>query len=191
MIHNKNTSWTQQLSATLILLILIAIFSLVIITPAYRQWHDNKNEIQDLKDKLAHYSRLEAEKERLKTYIGRIRSSSSKQEGFLPTKVTSIAAADLQRQIISLVEEVGGQILSSQTINENTDVPYERISLNFRIKIAVADIVELLYQLESSTPYLFIDEIRINKGRGAALGRVTENELDVSFKISGYMQSQT
>lgn len=191
MIIKDNTVWAHRLTATLILLLVISLFLVLVVMPVLMQWSNDQKTIDELHNRINHYGKLVSEKKLLESSIENVRASSNKRHGFLSAKVPSLAAADLQRQIISMVEAVDGQILSTQTMNENVDDIYERISVNLRVKMVTDDLRELLYRIESSTPYLFIDEIRINKGRRTTFDQTSKNDLDVSMKISGYMQRQT
>lgn len=191
MIKNGNTAWRHRAAATVILMLVIGLVVTQLILPAFQKRSENRETVKELHNTINHYYKLVSEKERLKRRIESMRSVSKAQDGFLSTKVPSLAAADMQRQIISMVEDLDGQIISTQTENKSVDDIYERVSLNVRIKIVLSGLQDLLYRIESNAPYLFVDEIRINKDRRSAFDQTTDNDLNIYLKISGYMQQPT
>ena len=96
----------------------------------------------------------------------------------------ALAAADLQRRLQEAAEKHGVTILSLRVKTPMTDGILERISVEARLRAGIRELRDLLHQIETARPYLFVDDLSINvrqsrRRQGAALG------LEISLTLYG------
>ena len=73
----------------------------------------------------------------------------------------TIAAAALEQRIKEAVEKSGGELASSQVEPNNPDAKDGFVKLTANVEIDQAGLQTLLYEIESETPYLFVDKLSV------------------------------
>jgi general secretion pathway protein M len=105
---------------------------------------------------------------------------------FLEGATVNIAGAALQQRVVSAVRSAGGNVLSSQIDLQGAEAKQGYVSLSASCEIAENALQQLIYDLESGMPFLFIDQLIVqspqsNPGTGvdAAPARM-RLQIDVS-----------
>lgn len=130
--------------------------------------------------------------------LARLRKVESTQGGFLKADNPSLAAAALQDRLKRVITKSGGILKSVQVLAPETDGNTRKISVDVMITAEIAPLKDILYDLETGIPYLFVDEIDLRRtaarifaaarGRGAADAAPVEDPLQVRFKVTGFMR---
>ncbi|SFK77967.1 type II secretion system protein GspM [Methylocapsa palsarum] len=118
-------------------------------------------------------------------------ASGSSGSPFLEGPTLTVAGAALQQRVAAAVKEVGGSVLSSQIELQAPDAKPGYISLTASCEVDQAMLQQLLYDLESGMPYLFIDQVQVQapsvtEGSGADQQGA---RLKVQIDVSGQWQA--
>jgi general secretion pathway protein M len=100
----------------------------------------------------------------------------------------------LQTKIKEAVGNAGGELTSTQVIPERSEERFTRIAVKVRMNGSTEVLRQVLHAFESSTPYLFIENLNIRPIRmprnPAAKNPQIPDKLSVDFDVVGYMQAQ-
>lgn len=110
--------------------------------------------------------------------------------GFLEGTNESIAAARLQERLKTSLDAVKGELKSTQILPLREEANFRRVTVRAQISVSIGALQRTFYDLESSSPFLFLDNI-IVRARTTTSDREKEPSdpvLDVSFDLSGYMR---
>jgi general secretion pathway protein M len=109
---------------------------------------------------------------------------------FLEGPTVEIAGAALEQRVVSAVKNSGGNVLSSQIDLQGSETKQGYVSLSAACEVDESALQQLLYDLESGMPFVFIDQLvvqmpQLERTRG--LG--TENSrMRVQIDVSGQWQ---
>lgn len=110
-----------------------------------------------------------------------------RRDPYLPGETETIAAAQLQKRVRSVVEGAGGRVFSSQLLLKTEgDAPDRRIELQIVFEGAIETVQAALFEIETGAPFGFVDELAMQPARSeqvtdpAETGRVLRTTLTVS-----------
>jgi general secretion pathway protein M len=124
------------------------------------------------------------------TELAQLRKRQMTSGGFLEGTNESIAAARLQERLKSSLDAVKGELKSTQILPLREEADFRRVTVRAQISVGIGALQRTFYDLESSSPYLFLDNVII-RARTATPDRDKEPSdpvLDVSFDLAGYMR---
>jgi len=110
---------------------------------------------------------------------------------FLEGRTLTIAGAALQQRVVEAVREAHGNVLSAQVDLQKSEAKQGLVSLTAVCEIEQSNLQQLLYELETGMPFLYIDQLMIQLPQLAARN---ENALDsarhlhVQIEVSGQWQ---
>jgi general secretion pathway protein M len=109
---------------------------------------------------------------------------------FLEGRTVTIAGAALQQRVVAAVRDAGGNVLSSQVDLQGSQAKQGYISLSANCEVGQGALQQLLYDLESGMPYLFIDQLVVQMPQsGGGTGVEAETaRMRVQIDISGQWQ---
>jgi general secretion pathway protein M len=117
---------------------------------------------------------------------------SAEQRGspFLEGPTVTIAGAALQQRVVAAVNDAGGNVLSSQVDLQDSQTKLGYVSLSASCEIEQSGLQQLLYDLESGMPFLFIDQLVVQVPQsGSAIGADKGSaRLRVQIDVSGQWQ---
>ncbi|MDY0330451.1 MAG: type II secretion system protein GspM [Thiomonas sp.] len=103
-----------------------------------------------------------------------------------------LAAAEIQENAKRLIDANGGKLLSMNILPPKDEDPLTRVGINVQLTGGLDGVEKLLYQLETATPYLFINNLSI-RAINAYLPRnsaVPPLQLQVQFDLTGYVRKK-
>lgn len=103
---------------------------------------------------------------------------------FLGGDRLTVAAAELQRRIASEVTKAGGAVVSSRVERSANPEAGRDLRLAVEFEIAQGDLQALLYRLESSTPFVFVEKLAL-RSRTDAPETAAQPRLRVALLVSG------
>lgn len=113
--------------------------------------------------------------EALQQYIGR---------SSLTARTADIGGSLLRRQLLELVLERGGRPGDTR-ISDGPGPSMITVSMN--VVIGLSGLRDVLYELQSATPYVFVDVLSIrHPGRIGARGDGSNEDLAVQINVSSY-----
>ena len=157
----------------------------------YRFYQDT---IAQMQDRLQRFQAISMQRETLETQLQHIRQDNSIEEFYLAKSSTMLAASDLQQQVKSAIESLGGALVSTQVLPVTTEGTFSRVAIRAQVTADTEILQRLLHDLEASRPLLFIDELQVRsqpirrrdpKDPGKTL---VETRLTIQFELSGYIR---
>jgi general secretion pathway protein M len=109
---------------------------------------------------------------------------------FLEGPTVEVAGAALQQRVVAAVREAGGNVQSSQVDLEGPQAKQGYVSLSANCEVGQGALQQLLYDLESGMPFLFIDQLVVQMPQSDGGARVeTEGaRMRVQIDVSGQWQ---
>jgi general secretion pathway protein M len=184
----------QKYLAVLILLLLVTAVVLSITIPVWKVNDHYSDIIDDMRHRLAILKRTTVEGQSLEPQYEKLKRYHLSDKRYLKSTSESLAAAEIQQLIKSIIVPTDGEILSTQIINKKSDEPIQQITLKVRLRGSLSSLVTILYKIETGNPYLFIENLNIRSriiSRRRVRNRDVENTptvLDVQFDVSGYIR---
>ncbi len=189
--------WGQRLGAlALLLLVVVGSFYLVVergLAASYRFYAERLEQQQGRLDQL---ERMAANREPIQHLITRIQQDRNITAQYLPQSAPPLAAAELQQRVKAVVEAAGGTLRSTQALPPVEEGSAVKVAVNATVSGDTDSLQKILYDLESQTPLLFVDNLdvsarevrqRLPNGRLAGYTRV---QLNIQFEISGYLRKE-
>ncbi len=135
-----------------------------------------------------------AQRPALELELARVQAFESGNPGFLPEPNRQLATAALVQRLESVVGQASPQAsrcqITARTPSETrSEEPFERATVQVRLRCGMAELGAVLHALESGSPQLFIDNLDL-LSRRSYLGTGQEGgAMDVSFDLYGYLKS--
>lgn len=187
------------LSRTVALLLLaLAVFAghRLVVAPVMDAYAEADQTIERNRELLQRYRRLAAERPALGQLVGEQEALLADAAGYLVGPSDALAAAELQNRVKELVEAADGTLRSTQSLRRNDKddpaAPAHRAAVRVSFTVDIEALAEVLYQLETGEPYLFVEEVTIRELRERRRRRRDDPEpkpmLDVSLDVYGYLR---
>jgi len=177
----------RKCSAILWLLLPLLMVALIILIPWYHkiQFYDQTAETNI--QQIQRYHRVNQSLPQLRQQLSNpIVDKKAIQKQYIDARTPALAAAKLQRTIKRLVNKYHATLESTQNISRNNKKSDEiKIKIKTRMKGDISTLSTILYDLESGSPSLFVDNLvlRLRGGR-----KIKKGTLSISFELYGYQQ---
>jgi general secretion pathway protein M len=174
----------------LLALLLLAFFGVV--SPLLGAYRQANAESEQYRAALEHTRHAAADLAALHAELARLKEHQASAVGFMRSANPSLAAAELQNRIKSSVEAAHGELRSTQILPARDEGAFRRISIRGQIAVNTAALQRVFYELESATPFLFLDNVEI-RARPARRSTTPDDDpvLEVRFDLYGYMRRTT
>ena len=188
------TPWISRLAALLLLIVAIVAAYSFILDPIIVGYGETDRQIEEVRDQLARYQRLAAERPALEQQIQQATNERTSDGYYLSGGTDALAAAGLQDRVNALVGAKDGLLRSIQPMPGVDDQGFRRITLRVQMTATIEVLFETLYALERGTPMLFVENLDIQsraiRRRSDETGAEAAPEapvLAVGFDLSGFM----
>jgi general secretion pathway protein M len=181
-------------SRTLALAILVALLALGyfgVAQPVLDAYDETRIAIAQHRLVLEHIRESGRNLTELEAELARLKAHQASAVGFMQSANGSLAAADLQNRIKSSVEAAHGELRSTQILPARDEGAFRRISVRGQVAVSMPALQRLFYELESATPFLFLDNIEIHSRPRRGVGPDDDPTLEVRFDLYGYMRRTT
>ncbi len=188
--------WGQRLAALALLILLGGVFYLVVdqgLLVRYRYYRDY---LEQQQHRLTQMGRLVASREPIQQQIDKIQHDQAIARQYLPQTAPALAAAELQQRVRAVVEATGGTLRSTQALPPVEEGSAVRVAVSVTLTGDTGNLEKILYDLESQTPLLFVDNLEIsareNRPRlpGGRMASYTRIQLNVQFEVWGYLRKE-
>lgn len=188
----KLSQWQHGLISTGILLLVIIALFLVIIQPALMSQNENRERIETLSFQLNKFSNAENKIEQVKKEIKELIETETNQGNFLVGDSPAVIAANLQKEIKTIVQANGGNLISTHAITDKNDGSYPEVTIKVHMKVDMEALQAVLYNLTIYKPLLFTDNVLIQR-RAISSRRKNNNSglIEVRFDVTGYLNKST
>jgi len=184
---------TQQRWLALGLLgLLVFLFIFLIITPLVSMGLDNYEQKQELIFRLQKAKRIVARKNSVISNIEQLKKKYQAQNYFSTRNTEALASADLQKFIKSAIAQAGGQLTSTQVLPHIEENGFNRIVVKVRMSGEIDVLRRVLYEIETSTQVMVVDQIDIRPVRGRRNRKTRKiqpsNQMNINFQVAGFMR---
>ncbi|MGI9212898.1 MAG: type II secretion system protein GspM [Methylococcaceae bacterium] len=186
-------SKSKGLALGLLATVLLTVY-LAVIAPVLGLTHEYADTVSDLQFRLERYRKVAVEKDRMLDQLEQIKLEGQQDQHYLNRATAALASADLQTQIKETVSKAGGELTSTQVIPERKEDRFTRVAVKVRMNGRTEVIREVLHDFESSTPFLFVQNLNVRPIRmprnPAAKQFQPLLKLSVDFDVVGYMRTE-
>jgi general secretion pathway protein M len=183
------------LAVALLLAAVLAVHVLVIepVINAHRRldaaWTGNSN-------LLANYSRITAALGSLREAQTALENDANAVPAYLTAPSLTLAATELQNRLNATMQRHKAQLIGPRVLDPVEEGAFQRIGMRITLTATLAPLQAILYDLESGVPFLFIDELTIQRQEGrpqrrtatSSLQAAPDPQLDVSFNLLAYLR---
>ncbi|WP_417361781.1 type II secretion system protein GspM [Gallaecimonas pentaromativorans] len=186
-------SRAQPLLALLVLALGLLLLWLLLVAPLYGYFSARLEQLSTQQDMLARYQRLGQRIPELEQQLAILKRQRPAENLYLQAPTPALAAARLQQRLNQLVGQVGGQLVSTQIVNGDTDSPLPKVVLAVRMRAETPELARLLYELEANRPLLFVDDLVVTANPRLTLVTAASRSgiaplatLDIRFSLVAY-----
>jgi general secretion pathway protein M len=182
----------SRILAVGLLLAALALLWGLVGAPLLNAHADAERTIERLQPLLERSRTVERDITVLQAEVRQAKERRNSPGGFLDGPNESIAGAQLQTRLKLAVERASGDLRSSQVLPGRDDGVFRRVTVRGQVLMNLASLQRVVYDLEASLPYLFLDNIDVQQG-GDSRGNKQPDDpvLDVRIDVSGYMRRGT
>jgi general secretion pathway protein M len=179
--------------AGMLLLLVVLTVAIVVVMPIIDGLAGAELSNQEYRLALARSRILDQELKNLKAQLTEIRQVQASQSGFLEGANESLATAQLQNRIKTIVETGGGELRSTQVLPVRDEGKFRRIIVRGQMATNTTAMQRIFYDIESASPYLILDNIDIRARPSARTpeNAPTDTMLDVRFDLYGYVRANS
>ena len=152
-------------------------------------------EIGDLRTQLNRFQTVASQREALQARLSQIRNSQKDADLFLEDPEFDEAAASMSGRLGEMVRTQAAetcQIVSRQPVRPRVQERFQKVTVNVRMRCNADDFLQILYQMETGTPLMLVDDLNIIRPRTRRRTRNAQPEaqgaLDIRFNVSGYLK---
>lgn len=174
---------SRSAAVALLLLALLLVHAFVV-RPLASSWHDAVDAIQESRALASRYARTAAARSQYEEQVVALQAEKPNPQWFLMGETDALAAAAMQDRIGSLAQSAGAEIRSIQTVPAVDEDGIRRIGATVELAAKTAALLRVAYQIESGTPYLFINTAEAIAD--PSQGSIEDPMLIVRLEISAY-----
>ncbi len=185
---NDNAKNKKTIATFILIIFAIGLFGLASF-PFIRLFHIN-SELENRNDlKIA----LEQQIKKIKS-----RNTLNKKRGaigsnkalMLAGETIGIAGANLQKQITQYISKYKGEATTFQVLSPKQEENVTRVSMNITLTADVVGLQNILHELETGLPLIFIDNIIINGENITDRSPYEPVKLNITMQVSGFVATQ-
>jgi general secretion pathway protein M len=172
-------------------LLVLAVAFLAIVGPiAFGAWYLNnyyETELAKKTDRIERFQRIASTRAEVAKQLDAMRAKEPRKF-FLRSGATALSAAEAQEAVRAIVEANGGKLITMQAPSSREEGRHRQITVNVQLTANVQALRRILHAIETSTPYLFVENLTI---RSQVTGQHRpapgqEPEVFVHFDVNGY-----
>jgi general secretion pathway protein M len=179
-----------------VVLLVAAVFAAweLVVRPIAAEFAEHEEAVEQNEQLLARFARVAASRGALEKERDRLRGEINGRSGLLAGNNPALVGAGLQDQIKGIVSNHGGRLQSAQILQATSQKEFTRVSVRVVMTSEVPSLQKILYDIETATPYLFVDDVDVRKRvvrRPRQQGRSpeVEEQLTVRLTVFGYVRS--
>ncbi len=135
-----------------------------------------------------------AQRPELEAALARVREFEAGNPGFLPETNKQLATAALVQRLESVIAAASPQparcqLAARTPADVSSDDPFERATVQVRLRCGMAELGAVLHALESDSPQLFVDNLDLLSRRSYLGVGLEGGGVDVGFDLYGYLKT--
>ena len=160
--------------------------------PAWQQWSSGAQQIEQQRDRIARLRAMAGSREQFSRALTDAHAASGVDSALMDFASVTLAAAQLQQDVKSLVESAGGSVVSSQPVDEPSRGPFARAQLSVRLLISSEALQRVMHTLETQRPVVLVEDILIltrnrRRTRSRTATAASNKMLDVRLSVVGFL----
>ena len=179
-----------QHSRRLALVLLVVAFILVVGPIAGGVWALNRHYATELaakRDRIERYQRIASTRQEVARQLDAMRAKEPRKF-FLRSGAVALSAAEATEAVKTIIEQNGGKLVTMQAPTSRDEGRFRQITVNVQLTANIQALRRILHAIETTTPYLFIENLTI---RSQVTGQHRpapgqEPEVFVHFDVNGY-----
>ncbi|MEP6483197.1 MAG: type II secretion system protein GspM [Rudaea sp.] len=188
----------------LLAIVLLLIVAMLVYLIVFHWWFvapqlDISAQMDDLREQQQRFSQIAQERPLIDKRVAEVRTFEQSNQSFLTDSDPNAAFSDLTqrlKQVISqrVKDENRCSIVSNSNFKGGEEELYRRVTIQVRMRCALEPFAGILYDLENSNPYLFVDQMMIYRQQAGYIppgGKPPPSALDIRFNLSGYLRNKT
>lgn len=177
----------SRIAAILLLFVILALLAVAVYLPLRAKHRHYDDAIESLLDRQARYHRIASSRPDIEAAIEALGKLDTRKY-YLTNRGPALAAAEIQQIVQTLVEANGLRMESMQVAPHKDEDGRRRIVVNFQLAGAIAPMQRVLHALETTEPYLFVENLMIRAmvPRNYKPQPLVEPEITAQFDLSGY-----
>ena len=195
----RKGSVLSRMAALLLLLLCITLVAVVLVEPLVREHRTLDTLIADSQDQLDRFAAHRQDLKALQSKLEKQKRTRVAQSSYLKERTSSLAAAALLGRIKQTVQRHGGTLASSQVLQSGEKTEKPRVTIRADMKVTPKALQQILHQLESAQPALFVENVLITgriqkktlKRRNEVVQSWDELTLDVQYDVTGFLRTET
>ena len=155
-------------------------------------------QIADLREQELRFREKAAERPAPEKQLAEVQQYESSNPAFLPEPDFEAAAAGLTQRLKQIVNTYASkdpsrcQIMMNQYAHASEPERFERVTIKVRLRCDLEQFAGILYDLESASPFLFVDDLQLFRQQGYV--QPGQNKLstylDIRFDLYGYIRKR-
>jgi general secretion pathway protein M len=185
----------SKTTAIMLLVIALLLVYLLVFHWFIQRHGEYAEEISDLRTQLNRFQTVATQREALQTRLSQIRNSQKDADLFLEDPEFDEAAASMSGRLGEMVRAQAAetcQIVSRQPVRPRVQERFQKVTVNVRMRCNADNFLQILYQMETGTPLMLVDDLNIIRPRTRRRSRnaqpVAQGALDIRFNVSGYLK---
>jgi general secretion pathway protein M len=189
----------RRFLAVVLLLIVVSLVYLIF----FHWWFvspqlDIAAQMAELRDQQARFAQIAQERPQIDKSIAEIRAGEQNSQAFLTDADPNAAFSDLTQRLKQIIgqrvkDENRCSIVSNSNFKGGEEELYRRVTIQVRMRCTLESFADILYDLENSNPYLFVDQLMIYRQQAGYVppgGKAPPTSLDIRFNLSGYLRNK-
>lgn len=184
----------QRWLAVGLLVMVVALITALTVIPAVSKLAELNEEEDKLALKLKKYERILSGKAAVSESVQAVNEQIKEQSYFNSQQTEALGSAEMQEFIKKAIVDAGGKLSSTQALPVKNKDNFSLLTISVRMTGNIEVLRSVLYELETSTPLIMIDQLDIRPLRGIR-NRITRqidpsNELNINFQAVSFMRKQ-
>ncbi|OGT32391.1 MAG: hypothetical protein A2W28_06565, partial [Gammaproteobacteria bacterium RBG_16_51_14] len=177
--------WQHATLSLCLLAVVVTGLYFTLLQPALTARKNYQERIDDLSLQLDRYRNTESEILKLQDEIEQLMLVDPDNDGFLEEKSPALVAADLQRQLKSLIESNGGDLVSTNVITDPENELFPKVTIKVHMQAEMQTMVTVFYKLAVNKPFLFTSDILIQQRHMVSRRQQPDaGKLEVRFDVT-------
>ena len=178
----------SRLLALALLVLLVGGIYLIGIDPLLATYRANEIAIAEAQALLGRFDVMAKGQRDLEQRVHELTELHASEPYYLTRETDALAAVELQDRVSEAINKSGGTIRSIQPLPAEKEDEFQRVTLRVQLTTDIESLFHIVYELETTQPFLFVDNIEIKSRppRIAADGKADELPLTVTLDLYGY-----
>ncbi|HUJ99074.1 MAG TPA: type II secretion system protein GspM [Stellaceae bacterium] len=164
-----------------------------VVLPLWQSYADATASADELDSALAKLEAAGRNPAALEAELAKLKTQRAAAPGLLAGPTDALASAQLQSRLNRATEAARGVFRSAQPLPMRDEGPYRRVGVRVLMTVKLAELVRIFHDLESASPFLFLDQVSVKTAMPFRVGKAAQTEeqepsLDVEFELYGYVR---